>query len=123
MDSVLIIGNGQISKLSGKIGQTPQCPEARFKSNQMVRIRRLKHLRDLPVDAAVVCIVPPNFSPDHAWADYCKKPRLLMCQVPSSFVQYIIAFEGSPKPMLIREAWLLPSALPDANVAFSGDPS
>lgn len=122
-DSVLIIGNGQISKLQGKVGQTPECSEALFKSNQMVRVRRLKHLRDLPENAAVVCVVPPNFSPEHAWADYCKKPRPLMCQVPSKFVQYIIAFEGNPKPMLIRETWLRPSTLPDANVAFAGDPA
>lgn len=120
-DQVMLIGNGQITILTGPRCTTPDCPEAKFRKNQVVRVRRLKHLRDLPELAVIVTCVPPGFSPDHAWADVLGKPRPLMCQVPARHVQYLIAFECNPTPMLIREKNLLPSNEPDAEIGFAGN--
>ena len=115
----LLIGNGQVTVLTGPQGVTPDCPEALFRKNQVVRVRRLKHLRDLPELAVIVACVPPGFSPDWAWADVLGKPRPLMCQVPARHVQYLIAFAGNPTPVLMREKNLLPSNEPDAEIRFA----
>ena len=36
-------------------------------------------------------------------------PRRLMCQVPDKAVTYLVAFEGDPKPHILREKYLLPA--------------
>lgn len=102
MDGVFLIGNGQVAQLQGPIGVTPPCPEALFKPKDVVKIRRLKHLRELPEIAVVVGVVPPNFSPDWAWADLLKKPRPFMCQVGRRGVEYFLGFEDG-RIMLLRE--------------------
>jgi hypothetical protein len=115
--SVFILGpKGQMAELIGPVGTTPPAPTAKFKVNDVVRVRRLKHLLGLPEIAVVVAVVPPGFSPDWAWADLFQKPRPLMCQVGARVVKYIVAFEGDTKPNVIREAWLLPTNEPPANV-------
>jgi hypothetical protein len=119
-EGAFLIGNGQISRIIGERGTTPECPEAKFKKRDVVRVRRLKHLKHLPVMGAVAAVVPPGFSPDWAWADLCGKPRALMCRVPARGVTYIVAFEGDPTPHLLREAYLLPTSEPPAEIGFTG---
>jgi hypothetical protein len=118
-DGAFLIGNGQITKLEGLLGTTPECPEAKFKRLDVVRVRRLKHLKHLPDKGAVVTVIPPHFSPDWAWADTLGKPRPLMCQVGARVVTYIVAFEGDPKPHLLREAYLAPTNEPPAEISFA----
>lgn len=119
-EGAFIIGpNGQVTKIQGKIGKTPECPQARYRPTEVVRVRRLKFLRHLPAIGAIVVVVPPRFSPDWAWADYLGKPRPLMCQVGREIIQYIVAFEGDRTPHLLREAYLLPSAEPAATITVA----
>ena len=69
--SAFLIGpGGQVTKLQGPRGTTPDCPQAKFQPNEIVRIRRLRHLRHLPEIGAIAAVIPPGFSPDHAW-DIC----------------------------------------------------
>jgi hypothetical protein len=117
---VFLIGNGQVTALTGQRGTTPECPEALFKPRDVVRIRRLKHLRHLPALGAIAAVVPPGFSPDWAWDDLCKRPRRLMCQVPKRVVTYIVAFEGDGVPAILRESSLLPTNEPPAEIAIAG---
>jgi hypothetical protein len=117
---VFILGpQGQMVKMEGQIGTTPDCPEARFAKRAIVRVRRLKHLIHLPELGAVVAVVPPGFSADWAWADVCGKPRPLMHQVPARKVKYIIGFQGDYRPHLMRERDLLPTREPEADIIFS----
>jgi hypothetical protein len=121
-ENVWLIGpNGQWDKLIGTHGTTPECPEALFRKNSVVKVRRLKHLRDLPEHGAVVAVVPPGFSPDWAWDDLRGLPRRLMHQAPSRIVQYIIAFEGDPSPHLLAEKWLVATSLPAAEINFADE--
>lgn len=106
MEGAWLIGNGKFTPLRGQVGETPPCPDALHKINDLVKIRRLKHLLGFPELAVVVAVVPPHFSPDWAWADVLKKPRPLMCQVGARYVQYIVGMEGRETPLLIREKWL-----------------
>ena len=39
MEAVFLIGNGQITHLEGPRGTTPECPEAKFKRAEVVRVR------------------------------------------------------------------------------------
>jgi hypothetical protein len=119
---VWLIGNGEMVRIEGQRGITPDCPEALFKINDTVRVRRLKHLKDLPEIGAVAAVVPPGFSPDWAWADLCGRPRPLMHQVPSRHISYIVAFEGDRKPHLLREKYLRVSDLPPAEIKFADSP-
>jgi hypothetical protein len=118
-EGVFLIGNGMVTVLEGERGVTPECPEAKFQRNAVVRIRRLKHLRRLPEKGAIAAVVPPGFSPDHAWDDLRGLPRRLMHQVAARKVTYIVAFEGDPKPHLMHEADLLPTSDPPAEIGFA----
>ena len=115
-DAFLIGPGGQMTRLEGQRGTTPECPEAKFSVRQVVRVRRLKHLRHLPVLGAIVAVVPPGFSPDHALDDLHRKPRRLLYQVPVQHVTYIVALEGDRVPHLLREAYLLPTNEPPADI-------
>lgn len=121
--AVYIFGpGGLVGRLQGPHGVTPECPEAKFKTREVVHVRRLKHLRHLPARGAVVAVIAPGFSPDHAWDDLRGRPRRLMAQVPARAVTYIIAFEGDTSPHLMRERDLLPApGEPLADVAFEAD--
>ncbi len=118
-EGAFLIGNGQLTKLEGQRGTTPECPEAKFQKAGVVRVRRLAHLKHLPERGAVVAVVPPGFSPDHAWDDLCGRPRRLMHQVPARIVRYIVAFEGDQTPHLLRERDLLPTDEPPAEISFA----
>lgn len=120
MSEAFIFGpGGQMARMEGPRGVTPDCPEAKFQKNEVVRVRRLKHLRHLSERCAVVAVVPPGVSPDHVWDDLRGQPRRLMHQVPRRAVTYIVAFEGDPTPHLLRESYLLPApGEPSANIAF-----
>jgi hypothetical protein len=48
-------------------------------------------------------------------------PRPLMCQVGARHVTYIVAFEGDPRPTLLREKYLLPTREPSAEMRLSYD--
>jgi hypothetical protein len=122
-ETVLLLGpGGQMTRLEGPRGTTPECPVAKFKKGDVVRIRRLKHLRDLPDIAAVAVVIPPNFSPDWAMADLRGKPRPLMAQVGSKAITYIVGFDGNPTPYLIKEKYLLPSGEPPVEIKIEGAP-
>lgn len=114
-----LIGNGQMVRLQGETGPTPPEPKALHKRNDVVRVRRLKHLRHLPEFGAVAAVVPIGYSPDWAWADLKGEPRPLMAEVGARYVQYIVAFEGDGKPHLLREKYLIATDLPAAEIGFA----
>ena len=119
-EGAFIIGpGGQVTRIEGQRGTTPLCPDAIFKPNDVVRVRRLKHLRHLPVLGAIAVVVPPGFSADHAWDDFCGRPRRLMASAPTARVRYIVGFEGDPKPHLLAESALMPSGEPAAEVKLA----
>lgn len=103
----------------GERGVTPACPEAQFKAGDVVRVRRLKHLRHLPERAAVAIVVPPGFSPDHAMADAKGEGRPLMHAVPARTVTYIVAFDNNPVPHLLRERDLEATTEPPVEVRWA----
>jgi hypothetical protein len=113
-----LIGNGQILKLEGERGVTPECPEALFKVRDVVRVRRLKHLRHLPAIGAVCAVIPPGFSPDWALDDLWGRPRRLMHAVGARTITYIVAFEGDRRPHLLREKYLRKSDSPPAEIGL-----
>jgi hypothetical protein len=103
--------------LEGPRGVTPPCLTAKFKINDVVRTRRLKHLGDLAGRlCAIAAVVPPSFSPDWALADLRGSPRPLMAEVGRHYVTYLVVFEGERQLWLIREAYLLPTGKPAANI-------
>jgi hypothetical protein len=116
-----LIGDGQVTRIEGPRGTTPECPEALFRKGDVVRVRRLSHLKHLPEIGAVASVIPPGFSPDWAWADLCGRPRPLMHQVPSKHISYIVAFENDRRPHLLREKYLRPSGLPPTEIGFAAD--
>lgn len=103
MSEVFIIGNGQMTKITGQHGITPECPNALFKKGDVVKIRNRKHLAALPRELVVAVAIPPDFSPDHALSDLLGEPRDLMVQVGSRRISYILVRENDPKPYLIYE--------------------
>lgn len=122
MNGAFLIGpGGQMHEIQGQHGTTPLHPDARFKKGDVVRVRRLKHLKDLPERGAVAAVVPPGFSPDWAWDDLCGRPRRLMHQVPSRSIKCIVAFEGSLTPHLIRERDLLPTDEAPVEISFAAE--
>lgn len=108
-EEAFIIGNGEIRRITGKLGQTPECPDALFKKGDVVRVRNKKSLATFPREAVVGVAIPPNFSPTHALADLLGEPRPLMAQVGARTVTYILVCEGDTTPYLINERDLLPS--------------
>lgn len=103
------------------LGETPTCPAAKFKPNDVVRVRRLKHLGDLPEKAVIVVVVPPGFPAEYALADLHRRPRPLMVTKPKRGVSYIVGVEGDRRPWLLREAVLQPSGDPPAVVRWADD--
>lgn len=109
MNEAFLIGGGQIRRLIGQRGETPPCPEARFKRGDVVKVRRNKRVGHFPPELVVLVAVPPGFSPDDALADLVGKPRPLMKQVGSRTITYILCREADQTPYLCRENDLLPS--------------
>lgn len=116
MSEVFLIGNGEISRLIGQRGETPPCDIAKFKRGDVVRVRNLRGLQHFPREAAVVSVISPGFSPDHALADLMGEPRPLMHQIGSRVVTYILANEGDTTPYLAKEKHLLPSGKPPVEI-------
>jgi hypothetical protein len=123
-ESALIIGpRGQMARLEGPRGTTPPCPNALFAVNQMLRIRRHRHLGDLRDKfCAVAAVIPPHFSPDWALADLRGSPRPLMAAVGRPYVMYLIGIEGDARPWLIREKYLRATDLPLAEITITKEP-
>lgn len=106
---VWLIGNGQVTRLEGKRGTTPDCPQAKFRKGDIVRVRNTAALRHFPREAVVAVAIPPGFSPDHALADLMGESRGLMVQVGARVVTYILVNEGDRTPYLAKEKDLLPT--------------
>jgi hypothetical protein len=108
-EQVFLIGSGQIHRITGARGETPSCPEVRFKRGDVVKVRRNRAVGHFPPELIVLVAVPPGFSPDDAMADLVGEPRPLMKEVGRRAVTYILCQEDSPKVYLCRERDLLSS--------------
>lgn len=108
-EQAFLIGGGQIHRITGARGETPPCPEAKFKRGDVVKVRRNRAVGHFPPELIVLVAVPPGFSPDDAMADLVGEPRPLMKQVGRRAVTYILCQEDSPKVYSCRERDLLPS--------------
>lgn len=90
-------------------GETPPCPEAKFKRGDVVKVRRNKAVGHFPAELVVLVAVPPGFSPDDALADALGEPRQVMTQVGRRGISYILCQGGDPKPYHCGEKDLLSS--------------
>jgi len=104
-----LIGRGRIHRLIGERGETPSCPEAKFKRGDVVKVRRNQSVGHFPAELIVLVAVPPGFSPDDAIADLVGKPRPLMKRVGWRAISYILCREGDQAIYNCRERDLLPS--------------
>lgn len=118
MEGAFIIGNGGATPIHGGLHAYQPTHGAKFADNSLVKVRRLKYLKHLPEVGAVVCCVPAGTSIDHVWADYRGLPRPLMVEVPARVTKYIIAFDGDPKPHVIKERDLIATE-GKASIAFA----
>ena len=109
MSEAFLIGCGKIHQLIGERGETPPCPEAKFKRGDVVKVRRNKAVGHFPAELIVLVAIPPGFSPDDALADLVGKPRPLMKRVGSRKLKYILCREGDATPYCCGERDLLPS--------------
>lgn len=108
-EQAFLIGGGKVHRLTGQKGETPSCPEAKFKRGDVVRVRRNKAVGHFPAELVVAVAIPPGFSPDYALADLVGKPRPLMCQVGSRRITYILVRENDHTPYHCGERDLMPS--------------
>lgn len=109
MSEAFLIGGGQILGITGKCGETPPCPEAKFKRGDIVKVRRNRAVGHWPTELVVLAVVPPGFSPDDAMADLVGEPRPLMKQVGQQAVSYILGREDDQRSYHCPERHLLPS--------------
>lgn len=109
MIEAFLIGGGQVRRLTGERGETPSCPQARFKRGDIVRVRRNRAVGHFPAEMIVLVAVPPGFSPDDAVADLLGEPRPLMKRVGSRSVTYIVFAEEGGIYGHLAERHLLPS--------------
>jgi hypothetical protein len=112
MGEAFIIGNGQITRIEGQRGTTPDCPGAKFKRGDVVNVSRRQGCAHLPAEMIVAVAIPPGFSPDFALADLVGEPRPLMHQVGCRAISYILVREDDPKPYRLNERDLRPSKKP-----------
>jgi hypothetical protein len=115
-DEAFLIGGGQIHRLVGRRGQTPPCPQSKFKRGDLVKVRSTKGLAQFPRKAIVAVAIHPGFSPDHALADLVNEPRPLMARVGSRCITYILIRENDTKCYLAKERDLLPSGKPPVEI-------
>ncbi len=109
MGEAFLIGGGTIQRLQGERGETPPCPNARFKRGDVVKVRRNRAVGHFPAELIVLVAVPPGFSPDDAMADLVGEPRPLMKQVGRRGITYILCREGDTTAYTCRERDLSPS--------------
>lgn len=108
-DAAFLIGGGQIHRLIGERGETPPCPDAKFKRGDVVKVRRNRAVGHFPPELIVLVAIPPGFSPDDAMADLFGESRPLMKQVGRRIVTYILCRENDGTAYNCRECDLLPS--------------
>mgnify|MGYP001596884875 FL=1 len=108
-EQAFLIGGGQIHRMTGERGETPPCPEAKFKRGDVVKVRRNQAVGHFPPELIVLVAIPPGFSPDDAMADLFGEPRPFMKQVGRRVVTYILCREDDPAAYTCRERDLLPS--------------
>lgn len=84
-------------------GETPLC-ESKFGIGDVVKRRNLKWLAGLSDVCVIVAVVPPGFPPEYALADVRKESRPLMVSRPSRAIRYIVGFEGSKTPYILKES-------------------
>lgn len=109
MSEAFLIGNGQVHRLVGERGETPACPEAKFKRGDVVKVRRNRAVGHFPPELIVLVAIPPHFSPDDAMADLVGDPRPMMKQVGQRAITYILCRENDRTAYTCRERDLLPS--------------
>lgn len=109
MGEAFLIGGGKVHRLVGQRGETPPCPEAKFKRGDIVKVRRNRAVGHFPPELVVLVAIPPGFSPDDALADLFNRPRALMKQVGHRSVSYILGRENDTTPYFCTERDLLPS--------------
>lgn len=84
-------------------GETPPC-DSKFGTGDVVKRRNLKWLAGLPDVCVIAAVVPPGFPPEYALADAKSEPRPLMISRSSRVVRYIVGFEGSAAPYILKES-------------------
>lgn len=104
-----LIGGGRVSRLIGRHGTTPPCPDAKFQRGDVVRVRRNKAVGHFPPELIVLVAIPPGFSPDDALADLVGEPRPFMKRAGRRRIQYILCRTDDPKPYLCGDRDLIPS--------------
>lgn len=109
MGEAFLIGGGKVHQLVGERGETPACPEAKFKRGDVVKVRRNRAVGHFPPELIVLVAIPPGFSPDDALADLVGKPRPFMKQVGRRVITYILCREGDQTAYTCPERDLLPS--------------
>lgn len=92
-------------------GETPPCPDARYKPGDLVKVRRTKALADFPPEMVVLKAVVAGFPVDYALADLVGDPRPVLIRAPRRCIQYILceADKEPATPYVCRESDLLPS--------------
>jgi hypothetical protein len=88
---------------------TPDCPDALFARGDVVKLRKIKALRDFPAEAIVAATVPPGFPAEFAFADMLGERRPLEISRPLKVISYILVKEGNPGAFHVRESYLLAS--------------
>lgn len=71
-------------------GQTPPCPDAKYKVGDRVRIADRWYISTLPRVMTVLAVVPPGFPASWALADAEKRDRPLMHTKPSRAITYVL---------------------------------
>ena len=109
MSEAFLIGGGKVHRLTGARGETPLCPDAKFKRGDVVMVRRNRAVGHFPAELIVLVAVPPGFSPDDAMADLFGEPRPFMKRVGERVVTYILCDGETTRMYFCRERGLLPS--------------
>lgn len=96
-------------------GTTPDAPEAKFKVNDVVRVKghSAKGL------AAIAVVVPAGFPAEYALADARAERRPLTITRPLRVVSYIVGFMDDERPYLFPERKLIATAEPPANIGWT----
>jgi hypothetical protein len=113
MSTGFFIGNVIEIKDAGR-GSTPECPDAKFKPGDIVKVRRTRALASFPPEMVVLVAIPAGFPADYALADLVGEPRPLMIRSPRRCTTYILceADKEPATPYVARESDLLTSDKP-----------
>lgn len=110
MSNPLLLGNVIEIKDAGH-GETPDCPNAKFKAGDIVNVRRTKALAAFPAQMVVLKAIPAGFPAGYALADLVGEPRPIMISAPRRCITYILceADKEPATPYVARESDLRPS--------------